>query len=526
MTRWAMVADLTRCVGCQTCTSACKQANATAPGVQWRKVLDIEAGEFPDVTRTFMPVGCMHCADPPCLDVCPSTATGKRQDGIVTIDYELCIGCAYCAVACPYQARFRVDTPNIAFGGGKSMRHEQVAERLERRGVAQKCTFCIDRIDPGLEQGLTPGIDHEATPACVNSCIADALHFGDMDNPDSNVSRLLAENNSFTMHQELSTAPGFHYIWDGEEEELPKAAQMVADPVGMAGVAPKLQTHWDWRAAINFILGGTGAGLFIAASLVGLIGKPPALVGLIALVFVATGLFFVWLEIGRPWRFMNVYLHAKRSWMTREAMVAPPFLALGLVSVWSSWTIIWLLAALLGLAFIYCQGMILRAAKGIPAWRQPGIVQLIMATGLSEGVGILAAIAGLVQVADDVTPSLAQLALIGLLILLVIRHVAWRNYRTALGKRGAPVETFKALDQGVLNLTFHTQLPIAVIVAVGIVLPFAGVVGGLLAAITGWTFKYALITRASYNQGYAIKHVPGRGAGKGARGVQPGWTLS
>ena len=109
MTRWAMIADLRRCVGCQTCTAACKQANGTPPGVQWRRVLDLEVGEYPEVKRAFVPVGCMHCDDPPCMHVCPSTATRKRSDGIVTIDPELCIGCAYCAVACPYEARYKVD---------------------------------------------------------------------------------------------------------------------------------------------------------------------------------------------------------------------------------------------------------------------------------------------------------------------------------------------------------------------------------------------------------------------------------
>jgi len=116
MTRYVMVADLDRCVGCQTCTAACRQTNATQPGVQWRKVLDLEFGEYPDVQRVFVPVGCQHCADPPCMHVCPSTATRQRDDGIVTINYDLCIGCAYCAVACPYQARSKVDKPNYAYG--------------------------------------------------------------------------------------------------------------------------------------------------------------------------------------------------------------------------------------------------------------------------------------------------------------------------------------------------------------------------------------------------------------------------
>ncbi len=212
MTRWVMVADLRRCVGCQTCTAACRHANATPPGTQWRRVLDMELGEYPDVTRAFVPVGCMHCEDPPCMDVCPSTATRKRADGIVTIDYDLCIGCSHCALACPYQARYKTDRASFAYGEAT----ESEAQRFDpaRLAVATKCTFCVDRIDSGLERGLEPGVDPEATPACVNSCIASALAFGDIEDPQSNVTKLLEENKSFRMHEELGTEPGFYYLWD------------------------------------------------------------------------------------------------------------------------------------------------------------------------------------------------------------------------------------------------------------------------------------------------------------------------
>ena len=212
MTRWAMIADLRRCVGCQTCTAACKHANATPPGVQWRRVLDMEVGEYPDVKRAFVPVGCMHCDDPPCMHVCPSTATRKRADGIVTIDYDLCIGCAYCAVACPYDARFKVDVPRFSYG-------EPIASEAQRFdeskvGVATKCTFCAERIDAGLAKGLRPGVDPEATPACVNACIAGALHFGDIEDSGSNVCALLAENQHFRLHEALGTGPRLYYLWD------------------------------------------------------------------------------------------------------------------------------------------------------------------------------------------------------------------------------------------------------------------------------------------------------------------------
>jgi phenylacetyl-CoA:acceptor oxidoreductase subunit 1 len=146
------------------------------------------------------------------MHVCPTTATRKRADGIVTIDYDLCIGCAYCAVACPYQARYKTERATFAYG--RPSEHEQQRRDDARLAVATKCTFCVDRIDAGLDKGLTPGIDPEATPACVNACIADALAFGDADDPASKVSRLLAENQHFRMHEELGTGPGFFYLWD------------------------------------------------------------------------------------------------------------------------------------------------------------------------------------------------------------------------------------------------------------------------------------------------------------------------
>ncbi len=215
MTRYVMIADLRRCVGCQTCTAACRHANATPPGVQWRQVLDIESGEFPDVNRTFVPVGCQHCADPPCMHVCPSTATGQREDGLVTIDYDICIGCGYCAVACPYQARHIVHRAEFAYGKATQNENQRFDEK--RISVATKCTFCKDRIDLAEETGQTPGVDPEVTPACVNSCIASALHFGDRDDPDSNVSVMLRETEHFRMHEELGTDPGFYYVVDDKK---------------------------------------------------------------------------------------------------------------------------------------------------------------------------------------------------------------------------------------------------------------------------------------------------------------------
>jgi len=219
MTRYVMVADLRRCVGCQTCTASCKQANATLPSVQWRRVVDIEVGEFPDVSRVFVPTGCQHCANPPCEEVCPTTATHMRDDGTVQIDYDLCIGCGYCAVACPYEARYIVHDAEFAYGE-KPMANEAKRFDDSKIGVAQKCTFCIDVIEDGIAKGFKPGEHPEASPACVNACISGALTFGDIDDPESPVSKILAENETFRMHEDIGTEPGFYYIWDKKPEDL------------------------------------------------------------------------------------------------------------------------------------------------------------------------------------------------------------------------------------------------------------------------------------------------------------------
>jgi phenylacetyl-CoA:acceptor oxidoreductase subunit 1 len=213
VTRYVMIADLRRCVGCQTCTAACKETNGTPPGVQWRRVLDLEAGEYPEVSRVFLPTGCQHCDEPPCMEVCPSTATRKRADGIVTIDYDICIGCGYCAISCPYEARYKVDHADFAFGRN-ALASEQARFDPAKIGVATKCTFCVDRIDSGIARGKVPGVDPEATPACANACLSGALRFGDIEDPDSAVSKLVAENQWFRMHEDEGTGPGFYYLWD------------------------------------------------------------------------------------------------------------------------------------------------------------------------------------------------------------------------------------------------------------------------------------------------------------------------
>ena len=530
MTRWTMVADLERCVGCQTCTAACRHANATSPAVQWRKVLDIEAGSFPEVSRTFVPVGCQHCADPPCVPVCPTTATRQRADGIVTIDYDLCIGCAYCEVACPYQARFLVNAPSFAYGA--AMQNEIEREDTSRLGVAQKCTFCSDRVDFGLANGLTPGLEPRATPACVNSCIADALHFGDIDDPNSNVSRLLREQKHFRMHGELGTEPSFFYLYAKAGDADPPAAR--ASParvdeqpgkIRSHGVEPWHQPHWNWKAAGNFLCGGAGTGLFAVAAIAGRGGELFAMPALIALALVALGLFLLIFKIGRPLRSIFVLRQPQRSWMSREAWVAGVFFPLALLAVWRGNGALVFIAAVCGLLFLYCQSMMIKEAKGIPAWRVAPVVPLIVVTGLTEG-------AGLFLVLPPWLPELTPLALpvaAAMLVLVVGRGLAWMAFSTGLRNAGAPTRTFDVFDA---YRPWFLVVGLAV-PAIAVTLGFADAtiatplfaLGGFSAFAAGWALKFILITRAAYNQGFALDHTPVRGFGTAGPPVKPGWIL-
>lgn len=208
--RWGMVIDVKRCVGCQTCTIACKQEHGLPPGIQWRYVVDCEVGEYPNVRRLFLPMQCMHCAEPPCVPVCPTGASRQRADGIVWVQYEACVGCGYCAVACPYHAR------HLLHGGNGYFAHatpaEQAAARPGRHGVMTKCTFCKERVDAGREAGLTPGVDPEATPMCALACIANAIVFGDLDDPTSRVAQMVAGGRALPLMPESGARPSVYYL--------------------------------------------------------------------------------------------------------------------------------------------------------------------------------------------------------------------------------------------------------------------------------------------------------------------------
>lgn len=198
-----MVIDLSRCIGCNSCTIACQHENGTPPDVFYTRVLTREIGEFPKVKMLFLPVLCNHCADPPCETICPTGATYIREDGVVLIDKDKCIGCRACYVACPYKNRFYIsrkwDQKSGYFGNVLSkLEEEQYKEYTP--GTSFKCNFCAHRIDEGLE------------PACVVACPTEARVFGDLDDPNSKVVDLITKKGGLQLLEKLNTNPSVYYI--------------------------------------------------------------------------------------------------------------------------------------------------------------------------------------------------------------------------------------------------------------------------------------------------------------------------
>ena len=214
--RWGMVIDTQRCVGCEACVIACKVENQTPPGVYYTVVTHEPLPGGTTDRPVFMTKPCFHCENPPCVPVCPVHATYKREsDGIVVVDYDRCIGCRYCIVACPYAARYADFGDDYEFlpaaGAPVSPEYKQYRVRTAGQspiGNARKCTFCLHLQDESGNYDEASG----RWPACAKTCTGHAIHFGDLDDPGSVVSRLLRERNAIRLKEELGTKPNVFYL--------------------------------------------------------------------------------------------------------------------------------------------------------------------------------------------------------------------------------------------------------------------------------------------------------------------------
>ena len=204
MTKLGMVISLERCMGCHTCSLSCKMQNNVPDGMLWNRVttetagvIDGCVGQYPNLSRVYLPLSCMHCENAPCQRVCPTGATYKDEKGRVLVNYDKCIGCRMCMAACPYNARvFNWNEPVRSAGfnyGDKDV-------PVRKKGMVEKCTFCKERVDRG------------EVPMCVQNCPAEARTFGDLDDPDSEVSKLVRTRGGQTLLPEKGTRPQVYYI--------------------------------------------------------------------------------------------------------------------------------------------------------------------------------------------------------------------------------------------------------------------------------------------------------------------------
>lgn len=274
------------------------------------------------------------------------------------------------------------------------------------------------------------------------------------------------------------------------------------------GPNPWQQAHWDWRAAGNFIGGGAGSGLLVFTALAGAQGALRATAIVLALALVSAGLLCVWAEIGRPLRAMNVMINPRTSWMSREAAVAP--LLMGSGALWL-FGVGWAAApaAVLALVFVWCQGHIVQAAKGIPAWREPLTVPLIVASGLAEGAGLFWLIA-------PWWGAGTQALWLGFGALLALRFVLGLRWQRRLLRTLGP-RARAAVGRASEVCQVASLAPLAIVLVVAL-LPLPPTLAatlqalaGVTAALGGAAFKFLLITRAGFNQGFALTHLPVRG---------------
>ncbi len=455
MTQLALVIDLNVCVGCHACVTSCKEWNTSGEagaladlmpygedpvGTFLNRVQTFEVGQFPETQTVHFPKSCLHCEDPPCVPVCPTGASYKRaEDGIVLVDYDKCIGCKYCAWACPYGVR----------------------ELDAKSKVMKKCTLCVDRI---YDQAL-PEADRK--PACVMACPTNARLFGDVHDPGSEVSRAIAERGGYALMPEWGPAP-------------PTSA-CPENWCRSRILENRLRHHLLMRPALSVVflttLIGAGQGLFLgmyaaeAAAALGWVDSVPArrffVVGsVVALALCALGLLASFFHLGRPERAWRTAAMWRTSWLSREVIALPLFMALAFAYGWLHYAdrggtlAIGALAAVACLALFYCTAMIYACIRFLQEWASPFTVTNFLLMGCASGATLTALLSTLYarQLSQQLAIAAAVLTAAALLSRLAslarnarIRHKS--SLQTAIGVANPRI---RQVSQGFTGNSFNT----------------------------------------------------------------------
>jgi len=441
--RYGFVIDNRKCIGCHACTVACKSEHKVPLGVNRTWVKYVEKGRFPDARRFFQVTRCNHCANPPCVAICPVGAMVQRPDGIVDFDSDLCLGCKACLQACPYDAIY-VDP---------------------ERHTAAKCNYCAHRTAAGLE------------PACVVLCPEHAIVAGDLDDPESEAARLVARGDLQVRKPEQGTRPGLYYVdadactleptaarhepfflW-AERNRTVEGGGAVRLPPEPAPAVPTLAAYdveharpWAWQVPAFFWTKSIGAGalwmpaLALAVGADWLRGMLGGVLALVALAFMALTVVLLVGDLSRPERFLRVVSRPQgRSWLARGAWFLVFYTALaaaygGAVFAGAADVarILLLPAALGGVLAVLYTAFLLAQCVGRDLWRSPLLSLHVFVRGVLASGAVLAIVGIRLEPELRTAASVAMGVGLALHALLLLFELG-RRKATAAGRYAARI---------------------------------------------------------------------------------------
>ena len=467
---WGKVIDNRKCIGCHACTVACKQEHDVPLGVNRTYVKQVEVGRYPNVRRHFQVTRCNQCADAPCVEICPTTAMYQRPDGIVDFDRSRCIGCQACMAACPYDAIY-IDPESHS---------------------AEKCNFCTNRIDRGLQ------------PACVTVCPTQAIFVGNLEDPVSNVSNLIAREKVEVRRPEKNTNPKVFYVNAAGPTLDPTAAAFKgyfsqSEPIGTevtpgkpaptsandptsshaAAILAYDNPHrapWNWIVSAYTWTKSISAGLVMVVASMGLLGydlghNVELAAVVVAGVLLAATVGLLVLDLHHPERFVYTLLKPQwRSWVTRGAYIITAYSALLMVYAavlladvgGGVFTTVRAVAVLLALAASVYTAFLFGQAKGRDLWQDPGLPAHFFVRTALAGITALSLIAYL----DGVTVYGGTFYW-GVLIALILHgafifgHVARSRTGTSEATRNMVLGRFGFFFWGSFVIGF--SVPVAII---------------------------------------------------------------
>ena len=446
--RYGFVIDNRKCIGCHACSVACKAENHVPLGVFRTWVRCVDSGQFPDTRRHFQVTRCNHCDNPPCVAVCPVAAMYRRRDGIVDFDPSRCIGCKACMQACPYDAVY-IDP---------------------ERATAAKCHFCAHRVEAGMQ------------PACVVACPEQAIVAGDIDDPASEISRLIDEEPVTVRRPDKQTRPKLFYVGAEEAAIVPGRARNVgtylfatvntearrvplpAERGSSRGpTVPAIVSYdvehlrpWDWQVPAYFWTKSVSTGILAVPALAlateGLtIGtRLETVLGLTGVVFLALTVVLLISDLSRPGRFLHVLIRPQpRSWVARGAFLLLAYGVLCTCFFLSSWAgaggvasvLLWPTVAAGLLAAVYT-AFLFGQCKGRDLWQTRLLPPHLVAQWVLASSAVLTLLPGSL----GVTPRLRHVAVVGLALgllahgLMVLGELAM-PHATDAARRAASIVT-------------------------------------------------------------------------------------